>query len=280
MVIFRIMETNTELVHLQRGGPAGGPPPINLPRSSRRRTRRRHSSRRRTRRHRRVRRRALRPRRSTSRPLRRRPRSRRRAPVGPASLSPARGAARIAAMTAILRYTAFTDDPAGGNPAGVVLDASELCDARMQEIAAELGYSETAFATAREDGSFDVRYFSPEAEVPVLRPRDDRHRRRARRARRPGPAQLPHPGRRGAGRHQRCQRRRHGDADERRPARRGGPGRRAAAGARRPALERGQSSTPRCRRGSASPAPATWSSPPRPATASAASTTTSTRSSS
>ena len=36
----------------------------------------------------------------------------------------------------------------------------------MQEIAAELGYSETAFATAREDGGYDVRYFSPEAEVP------------------------------------------------------------------------------------------------------------------
>jgi PhzF family phenazine biosynthesis protein len=69
-------------------------------------------------------------------------------------------------MTAILRYTAFTDDPAGGNPAGVVLDASALTDARMQEIAAELGYSETAFATRRDDGDFDVRYFSPEAEVP------------------------------------------------------------------------------------------------------------------
>jgi PhzF family phenazine biosynthesis protein len=69
-------------------------------------------------------------------------------------------------MTAILRYTAFTDDPAGGNPAGVVLDASALSDERMQEIAAELGYSETAFVIARPDGGYDVRYFSPEAEVP------------------------------------------------------------------------------------------------------------------
>ena len=77
--------------------------------------------------------------------LRRCPRSRRRAPVVATTLSPARRTARIAAMTAILRYTAFTDDPAGGNPAGVVLDASELSDERMQEIAAELGYSETAF---------------------------------------------------------------------------------------------------------------------------------------
>ena len=47
-----------------------------------------------------------------------------------------------------------------------MLDASELTDERMQEIAAELGYSETAFATARDDGGYDVRYFSPEAEVP------------------------------------------------------------------------------------------------------------------
>jgi PhzF family phenazine biosynthesis protein len=67
---------------------------------------------------------------------------------------------------AILRYAAFTDSPEGGNPAGVVLDASTLSDERMQEIAAELGYSETAFATVREDGGYDVRYFSPQAEVP------------------------------------------------------------------------------------------------------------------
>jgi PhzF family phenazine biosynthesis protein len=67
---------------------------------------------------------------------------------------------------AILRYTAFTDSPEGGNPAGVVLDAGALSDGRMQAIAADLGYSETAFATARADGGYDVRYFSPEAEVP------------------------------------------------------------------------------------------------------------------
>ena len=67
---------------------------------------------------------------------------------------------------AILRYTAFTDDPAGGNPAGVVLDASALSAEQMQAIAADLGYSETAFATKRADGGYDVRYFSPEAEVP------------------------------------------------------------------------------------------------------------------
>ncbi len=72
----------------------------------------------------------------------------------------------------VLRYTAFATDPAGGNPAGVVLDASGLDDAAMLALAAELGYSETAFLTpgpaVPDDGarSFTVRYFSPQAEVP------------------------------------------------------------------------------------------------------------------
>jgi PhzF family phenazine biosynthesis protein len=69
-------------------------------------------------------------------------------------------------MTAIMRYTAFTDTPEGGNPAGVVLDASGLSDAEMQGIAAEVGYSESAFVTVRGDGAYDVRYFSPAMEVP------------------------------------------------------------------------------------------------------------------
>ncbi|MFE2752660.1 PhzF family phenazine biosynthesis protein [Actinosynnema sp. NPDC059335] len=68
----------------------------------------------------------------------------------------------------VLRYTAFATDPAGGNPAGVVLDATGLTDARMLEIAAEVGYSETAFVVPRpaEPDDFDVRYFSPLVEVP------------------------------------------------------------------------------------------------------------------
>jgi len=61
----------------------------------------------------------------------------------------------------VLRYVAFSDRPDGGNPAGVVLDASGLSDERMLEIAAEVGYSETAFLSGD-----DIRYFSPLAEVP------------------------------------------------------------------------------------------------------------------
>ena len=66
----------------------------------------------------------------------------------------------------ILRYTAFSADPCGGNPAGVVLDAKGASDAEMLAVAAELGFSETAFLTARNGDVFDVRYFSPLAEVP------------------------------------------------------------------------------------------------------------------
>jgi PhzF family phenazine biosynthesis protein len=66
----------------------------------------------------------------------------------------------------ILRYAAFSTTPEGGNPAGVVLDAAGATDAQMQRVAAEVGYSETAFLDAQEPGSVRVRYFSPLAEVP------------------------------------------------------------------------------------------------------------------
>lgn len=69
-------------------------------------------------------------------------------------------------MTEILRYAAFSANPQGGNPAGVVLDARGLDDTAMQTIAAEVGFSESAFLIDRGDGSSDVRYFSPLAEVP------------------------------------------------------------------------------------------------------------------
>ncbi|WP_042420966.1 PhzF family phenazine biosynthesis isomerase [Streptacidiphilus anmyonensis] len=67
----------------------------------------------------------------------------------------------------VLRYTAFSADPSGGNPAGVVLDARALGDSEMLALAAEVGYSESAFVTERDDDArrFRIRYFSPLAEV-------------------------------------------------------------------------------------------------------------------
>ena len=72
----------------------------------------------------------------------------------------------------VLRYTAFATDPMGGNPAGIVLDAAGLSDDEMLAIAADVGFSETAFLTAPPvdlaappGRGFTVRYFSPMAEV-------------------------------------------------------------------------------------------------------------------
>ncbi|MGB7819074.1 MAG: PhzF family phenazine biosynthesis isomerase [Ornithinibacter sp.] len=69
----------------------------------------------------------------------------------------------------VRRYAAFSDDPAGGNPAGVVLDAAHLSDEYLQRVAAEVGYSETAFITGpiKRDRatSIPIRYFAPEGEV-------------------------------------------------------------------------------------------------------------------
>lgn len=59
---------------------------------------------------------------------------------------------------------AFTDGAAGGNPAGVVTCESLPDAGTMQAMAAEVGYSETAFAAPVED-RWRVRYFAPEVEV-------------------------------------------------------------------------------------------------------------------
>ncbi len=66
----------------------------------------------------------------------------------------------------ILRYAAFTTDPSGGNPAGVVLDATDVSASEMLAIAADVGFSETAFVVPLAEGQLAVRYFSPLVEVP------------------------------------------------------------------------------------------------------------------
>ena len=73
----------------------------------------------------------------------------------------------MTSLREVRRYAAFSEDPAGGNPAGVVLDARHLTAARMQQVAAEVGYSETAFVTGPilGESAFPIRYFAPEGEV-------------------------------------------------------------------------------------------------------------------
>jgi PhzF family phenazine biosynthesis protein len=70
----------------------------------------------------------------------------------------------------ILRYAAFATTAGGGNPAGIVLDAAGMSDPQMQQVAAEVGFAETAFvverAVAGDNRRSAVRYFSPIAEVP------------------------------------------------------------------------------------------------------------------
>ena len=63
---------------------------------------------------------------------------------------------------------AFTTEVFGGNPAGVVIlpDGADFpSDEVMVKTAAELRYSETAFIKNLGGGEFNIRYFTPAAEV-------------------------------------------------------------------------------------------------------------------
>ncbi len=67
----------------------------------------------------------------------------------------------------VMRIAAFSDGETGGNPAGIVLCEALPGAELMQASAAEVGFSETAFAAPADDkGTWRVRYFSPESEVP------------------------------------------------------------------------------------------------------------------
>jgi PhzF family phenazine biosynthesis protein len=63
------------------------------------------------------------------------------------------------------KFSAFTQNGRGGNPAGIVLVDSLPSKTEMQQIAAEVGYSETVFS-AYDGNLWQTRYFSPESEVP------------------------------------------------------------------------------------------------------------------
>lgn len=60
---------------------------------------------------------------------------------------------------------AFTDVAFRGNPAGVVLLDAPVDDEWMQQVAAEVRHSETAFVAHRDDGEYDLRWFTPAVEI-------------------------------------------------------------------------------------------------------------------
>ncbi|MDQ7094800.1 PhzF family isomerase [Desulfosporosinus sp. PR] len=69
----------------------------------------------------------------------------------------------------VFQVDSFTTEKFKGNPAGVVLNADELSEQEMLQIAGELNNSETAFILSPDGDDHEVRlrYFTPKAEVPV-----------------------------------------------------------------------------------------------------------------
>lgn len=63
------------------------------------------------------------------------------------------------------KLTAFAAEPGGGNPAGVWVGDRLPDVAVMQQIASDVGFSETAFLARTGEGRYETRYYSPEAEV-------------------------------------------------------------------------------------------------------------------
>ncbi len=64
----------------------------------------------------------------------------------------------------LFQVDAFTDQPFAGNPAAVCLLAAPAETTWMQQVAAEMNLSETAFVTPQTDG-YGLRWFTPTVEV-------------------------------------------------------------------------------------------------------------------
>jgi PhzF family phenazine biosynthesis protein len=67
----------------------------------------------------------------------------------------------------IYQVDAFTNKRFCGNPAAVVPLMSWISDELMQAIALENNLAETAYFVRRDDGSYDLRWFTPELEIPL-----------------------------------------------------------------------------------------------------------------
>lgn len=65
----------------------------------------------------------------------------------------------------IHQVDAFTDVPFAGNPAAVSILPAPRDATWMQHVAREMNLSETAFLVGRDDGAYDLRWFTPTVEV-------------------------------------------------------------------------------------------------------------------
>lgn len=61
----------------------------------------------------------------------------------------------------------FTNEKFKGNPAAVCIPDIELEIKTMQDIAAEIGFSETAFIRQIKNNSYSIRFFTPKIEIPL-----------------------------------------------------------------------------------------------------------------
>ncbi len=60
---------------------------------------------------------------------------------------------------------AFCSGNAGGNPAGVVLDAERISESRRLEIARVMNFSETAFVSPSEKAAYKIDFYTPTKRI-------------------------------------------------------------------------------------------------------------------
>ncbi|GGI45145.1 isomerase [Paenibacillus marchantiophytorum] len=65
----------------------------------------------------------------------------------------------------VYHYDAFSRIPNMGNSAGVVLNGDHLTEEQMQQIAAKVGFNETAFPMKSEKADWRIRFFTPGHEI-------------------------------------------------------------------------------------------------------------------
>lgn len=61
----------------------------------------------------------------------------------------------------------FTNEKFKGNPAAVCIAENSMDSQEMQNIATEIGFSETAFIKLLSGNSYSIRFFTPKMEIPL-----------------------------------------------------------------------------------------------------------------